>query len=206
MDKKIDVSYPLDLIESLKDIPKKRVGACSVLLNNKEIGGIIIASTSQDLKYFNISPTSLPEPPLKFRMINFKNEVYLIEIWMLFGEKNQKCLKIHLNPHEKAVQHLLKLCVKTNMISFHFFDVNNYQLTSAFTYLNDDETDWVRRNNTLSARLQTDHFGYLLLAEYQAKTIVKTEKIYNYLPQNEIDFFVRNGGIQVKLSEISELL
>jgi len=92
------------------------------------------------------------------------------------------------------------------MISFHFFDVNNYQLTSAFTYLNDDETDWVRRNNTLSARLQTDHFGYLLLAEYQAKTIVKTEKIYNYLPQNEIDFFVRNGGIQVKLSEISELL
>ena len=73
---KIDISYPLNLIENLKKLPSNHVFPCSVLVNNEEIGGIFIACSSQDIKYFNILSSSPPEPPLKFRMLDYKKQKF----------------------------------------------------------------------------------------------------------------------------------
>ena len=74
----IEISYPFELIDNRNNIPSNHVSPCSVLLNNEEIGGIFIACPSQDIEYFRILQPIPPEPPLKFRMLNFENRIFVI--------------------------------------------------------------------------------------------------------------------------------
>lgn len=202
---KMDISYPLELIEKRNSFPPNHVLPCSVLVNNKEVGGIFIVCSSQEIRYFKITPFPPPEPLLKFRMLDYKQRIFIVEIWMQFSRNPEKYLKIHLNPHDKSVKKLLKLSLKTNMISFHFYDNETHLLSSAITSFNDEETDWFDRNYKLSTKLISDQRGYKSLAEYLCNEVSSTDRIFNYYTQRKSDFFVREGGKQVMLHEISKL-
>jgi hypothetical protein len=202
---KIDISYPLELIEKRDSFPQNHAIPCSVLVDNKEIGGIFIVCPSQEIKYFKILPSPPPEPPLKFRMLDYKQRIFVVEIWMQFSRNPEKYLKIHLNPHDKSVNKLLKLGLKTNMISFHFYDTDTHLLSSAITSFNDEETEWFDRNYKLSTKLISDQRGYKILTENLCNEVSSTDRIFKYYNQKKSDFFVREGGKQVMLHEISKL-
>lgn len=202
---KINISYPLELIENRNNFPPNHVIPCSVLIDDKEIGGIFIACSSQEMKYFNIIPSSPPEPPLKFRMLDYQKQIFIIEIWMQFNHNPEKYLKMHLNPHDISVQKLLRLGSKTNMISFHFYDIDTHLLSSAFTNFNNEETDWFDRNYKLSTNLIYDQRGYKKLSEYLCNDVSSTDRIFNFYKQKKSDFFVQEGRKQVMLHEISKL-
>lgn len=157
------------------------------------------------MKYFKITPSSPPKPPLKFRMLDYKKRIFVVEIWMQFSQNPEKYLKIHLNPHDKNVQRLLKLGSKTNMISFHFYDTSSQLLSSAITKFSDEETDWFDRNYKMSSNLISDQRGYKSIAKYLLNEISSTDRIFNYFYQSKSDFFVKEGGEQVMLYEISKL-
>lgn len=131
---KIDISYPVELIESINSFPPKHVVPCSALVNNEEIGGIFIVCPPLEIKYFNIIPTSPPEPPLKFRK----------------------------------------------------------------------EADWFERNNKLVTKLNSERHEFEILSNFLKKQIKKTDRIFKYFNQSKSDFFVRDGGIQVVMGEISK--
>ncbi len=200
---KIDISYPLELIKNRNSFPQKYVIPYSVLVDNEEVGGLFIVCPSQELKYFEIVPPP-PEPPLKFRMLNYKKRIFIVEVWMQFSQNPVKYLKIHLNPHDKNVQKLLKLGSKTNMLSFHFYDTGSHLLSSAITNFNDEETDWFDRNYKLSIKLISDRHGYKSIAKYLYNEVSSTDRIFKYFNQSKPDFFVREGGKQVRLHEISK--
>ena len=129
-EKKINISYPFELIDKRKNFPSNHVIPCSVLVDNEEIGGIFIVCPSKDMKYFNISPSPPPNPPIKFRMLNSDKKIFVVEIWMLFRQNPEKCLKMHFNPHDLNVQKFLKLGTKTEGISrtdrmYKYFTQNN---------------------------------------------------------------------------------
>ena len=199
----IDISYPLGLIENRKNVPLNHVAPCSVLLDNEEIGGIFIACASQDIEYFQILPSRPSEPPIKFRILNFEKRIFLIEIWMLFKQNPEKYLKIHLNPHDLNVKKFLKLGIKTQMVTFLFYNRDTHLLSSAIINLNKEEKDWFARNYNLSTKLPSDQMGYSILAEHISNKISTTDRIYRYLTHNRTDFFVQDGGKQVILYEIS---
>ena len=75
LNERIEISYPLGLIEELKNIPNNQVMASSVLVNNDETGGILIACPNQDIEHFKIRSSPPPEPTLKFRMLNYKKQI-----------------------------------------------------------------------------------------------------------------------------------
>jgi len=202
---RIDISYPFELIENRNSYKPNSAIPCSVLIDNKEVGGIFIVCLTQEIKHFNIIPSAPPEPPLKFRMLDYKKRIFVVEIWMQFSQNPEKYLKIHLNPHDKSVKKLLKLCSKTNMISFHFYDTDTHLLSTATTNFNNEETDWFDRNYKLSTKLIYDKRGYERIVEYLYNEVSSTDRIFKYFTQNKSDFFVREGGKQVMLHEISKL-
>jgi hypothetical protein len=196
---KTTISFPLELIENKESFPLNHAIPCSVLVNDEEIGGIFIPCSSQTIEYFKIKPPKAPEPPLKFRMMNFQEIVYIVEIWMLFNQKPEKYLKIHLNPHDKSVQKLLKLGAETNIFSFHFYDTKTRLISTAITGLNHEEKEWFNRNHKLSSKLYSDMELYESLAENLRNKITGSDRIFNYHRQNKYEFFVRDGGKQVVL-------
>ena len=199
-----DISYPLGLIKNRKNVPINHVASCSVLIDNEEIGGIFIACASQDIEYFQILPSQPAEPLLKYRMLNFEKRIFVIEIWMLFKQNPEKCLKMHLNPHDLNVKKFLKLGTKTQMISFLLYNRDTHLLSSAITNFNIEEADWFKRNYDLSTKLPSDQMEYSLLAERLSQEISSTDRIYQYFAHNRTDFFVQDGGKQVVLYEISK--
>jgi len=201
--KKIEIVYPSDLIDNMENIPSKHVCPCSVLLDNKEIGGIFISCPSQDIEYFQILPSSPPQPHIKYRMFDFEKQIFVIEIWMQFNQNPERFLKMHLNPHDPKVKKLLKLAAKSKMISFLFYNPDTEQLSTAITGINDDETDWFVRNYKLSAKLKSAQKYYLILAEKVSEKILNPDRIYNYFPHKKPGFFIKDGGEQVMLQDVS---
>ena len=190
----VKINYPIDLIENMNMIPQNHVVPCSVLFGKKEIPGIFIFLSANEIEYFEIVSKSPPEPPLKFRMLDYEKRTFVIEIWMQFKQEPEKYLKMHLNPHDKQVQKLLELGTKTKMISFHFYDANSNSLSSAVTGLDDEEIDWFNRNYELSNKLSSDHIGYRSIVRYLQDNISETDRIFNYFNQVDFDFFVNENG------------
>jgi len=57
----------------------------------------------------------------------------------------------------------------------------------------------------MSSKLVSDWRGYERIAEYLYNEVSSTNRIFKYLARNKSDFFVREGGKQVVLHEISKL-
>lgn len=175
----IQVAFPYGLLNSLKNLPKNNVFPCSALFDDKLIGGLFLTCTSSDLKFFDIVPPNSPEPDLKFRMLNFNQEIYMVEFQLLFSAN--KILKLQLDPRHVNVKMLFELLIDKKYISFHFYNPSTSSLSSVYTDLDDDDhLDWVNRNLKLMARLKKN-FDYQLLAHSQ---IDKNDKLARYYKFN----------------------
>ena len=204
----MDLSFTLKLIDSRKTFNAREVAPCSVLFNEKIIPSLFIACSNEDSKYFGLEPSANPpSPSFKFRMLNLKKQVYAIEIWLLFGEFDEKPLKLHLNPSEQATQKFLKLCQKHRMIGFHFYNVGTGLLTSAFTDLGQEEHDWFVRNYKVSKKLKsaTHQKLYPILVDKLVDEMNDLDCCCSFVSQHKIDFFVQEGKTQVMMADISKL-
>ena len=202
---KIELKYSHELIENFTIFPIKHAVPCSVLFNDLEIGGIFVTCSKEDMKYFKISPLSPPEPEIKFRMLDLRREIFVIEIWLQFSEKPKKYLKLHLNPYDKCVQKYLNLALETSLVSFHFYDSESKLLSSATTFLDDDNIAWFERNYKLSTQLNTRPPGYEKFADSLTYLFLKSDRFFNYYKKSSPKFFVGNSTKQVMFYDISKL-
>lgn len=196
------MKYSVELINNMEDFPEKSVIPCSVLFENQEIGGIFIICPPQEIEYFEIKQSPSPEPPLKFRMLNFKKEIFVIEIWMQFGENPEKYLKMHLNPHDEQVRRFLALVSETNMISFHFYNTSSHDISLAITNLNDEEEGWFIRSYKLSTGLAPNRHDYQAVADHLYDGVSGVDRVFKFHDAGRSDFFIHEGGQQVALQEI----
>lgn len=121
---------------------------------------------------------------------------------MHFSQKPEKILKIHLNPHHKSVQKLLKLGAETNMISFHFYDIGANLVSSAITEFSDSETNWFGRNQVLSSKLISDWRGYNFIEDYLQSEVAVTDRFFKQHKKSRAAYFIREGCKVVGLGKI----
>lgn len=199
---KPEINYPYNLIKDLSRFPQKHVIPCSALVNREEMGGLFILIPSEILRYFHISPASQPEPPFKFSMLHSIDKDYALEISLLFSETPEKYLKLQLNPHDKKVYRFLKLCSKTKMISFHFYDTDKDILSSAITNIDDEQFDWLERNCKLTKQLKPNTKGYKKVAKYLYDNSSSADRVFRYYNTYKSKYFIKDSHKIVKLGEV----
>ena len=181
---KIEVAYPFDLYNSLRGLPINNVFPCSALFNENIIGGLLLTCSSTDLKFFNVKKTNLPQPDLKFRMINSEQRIFLIEFYLLFD--SNRILKIHLNPVHQNVRMFLNLLIEKQMISFHFYNKQSDLIASSYTNLDNEEMEWVTRNSKLISEIESNK-DYLQLAYYMSDKIENNERLFKFNDSKSIE-------------------
>jgi hypothetical protein len=158
--------YPYDLMDNLPKFPLQHAIPCSVLYNNDPNGGIVLICPPSDLKFFNINPPNNPEPYLRFRMLRIDKKAFAIEIHL--GFDNEKILKIHLNPSLAPTIEFLKLCLKTKMISFHYYNRSKKFFASSITWLDDEDVGWFKRNYDLAKKLsRINNYDQVVIVSFQ---------------------------------------
>jgi len=196
------IYYTASLMNKLNNLPPVSTFPCSVLVNEGVLGGLFMVCPPADLKYFNIKPRTVPQPALKFRMINYQKESFIIEIWLAFENEIEKSLKLHLNPHDINVKEFMGLCAKTKAISFHFYNTKTKEATAAITFLKNEELQWFERNYVAIEKLTANNQGFAMLTDILRKQINKTDLLYNYLPTPDSAFFINEGCSLSKLEGI----
>ncbi len=193
--------YPYELMEICTKFPSQHAIPCSVLYNNNPKGGIFLLCPTSDMKFFNINPSNNPEPKLRFRMLNIDQKAFAIEIHLVFD--NERILKIHLNPAVIQTQEFLKLCIKTKMISFHYYNNAKNFFASAITGLDDEHVEWFKRNYELSKKISpsNDYLSGCTALFFEMKP---SQRLYHYYEQEGIDCFVRQGSMVAKLDVTSQ--
>jgi len=187
--------YPGDLINNLSGFPSQHAIPCSVLFDNNPKGGIVLICPMSDLKFFGIDPSNQPQPSLRFRMLNIDKKAFAIEIHLGFA--NEKILKIHLNPAVPQTLEFLKLCSKTKMISFHFYNRSKKFFASTITGIDDEHFEWFKRNYELAKKLSriNDYDSVCNALYLQMKP---QHRLYHYFEKDGIDCFVREGSMLAK--------
>ena len=193
----LEVCYPFELHQSLRRFSSSHVIPCSALFNNKIVGGFLFICSKDDLKFFNITFLSSPQPGLNFRFVNSDNTSYLIEIYLIFDA--DKTLKFHLNPAHPTVKMLFNLLKTEWKIAFHFYNRQTDMIASTYTTLDDDKMNWLTRNNKLMSTLETNS-GYQELVKYMTKNMVKNDKLFKFDDSERIEqtFILKNSKV-VKL-------
>lgn len=194
-DYKSGFCYPLDLIDNLPRFPSQYAIPCSVLFNNDPKGGIVLICPRSDLKFFGIDPSNQPEPSLRFRMLNIDQKAYAIEIQL--GYDDDKLLKIHLNPVAPQTVEFLKLCSKTQMISFHYFNRSKKFFASSITEIDDEQVEWFKRNHELARKISRIN-DYDSVCKALFLPMGPQHRLYHYFEKEGIDCFIREGSVVAK--------
>jgi hypothetical protein len=191
------VAYTFELHQSLRKFHVSQVVPCSALFNNTLVGGFLFTCSSDDLKFFNITFATLPQPDLKFRMLNSDYKSYLIEIHLLFD--NDKTLKFHLNPVHPEVKMVFNLLKKEQKIAFHFYNKKTDKMAVTYTKLDEDKMNWITRNDKLINNLQINN-EYQELVKYMTKNMVNNDKLFKFDDSKRIEqtFILKNSKV-VKL-------
>ncbi|MBL7111904.1 MAG: hypothetical protein ISS19_08190 [Bacteroidales bacterium] len=153
------------------------------------------------MKFFGIDPLNRPQPSLRFRMLNIDKKAFTIEIHLGFDD--DRILKIHLNPAVPQTLEFLKLCSKTKMISFHYYNRSKRFFASSITGLDDEHVEWFKRNNELAKKLSPiNDYDSVCRALYLE--MKPCHRLYHYFEKNGIDCFVRKGSIVTKSIDTNE--
>ena len=174
---KIEVSYPYGLYNSLKKLPVNNVFPCSTLFNDKLIGGLLFTCSTNDLSFFNIESSNLPQPNLKFRMLNIEQKSFLIEFHLLFD--NNKTLKLYLDPIHLNVKLLFKILIEKRFIAFHFYNKQTNLIISSYTNLDEEEMEWLIRNEKLINNLE-NNIDYLQIISYMIEQVSNDDRLYQF--------------------------
>ncbi len=187
--------YPYELKVNLQEFTPEHVIPCSVLYNNDPKGCLLLICPSDDLKYFGIDPSNRPEPYMRFRMLNIDQKAYAIEIHL--GFEKDRILKIHLDPATSSAKEFLLLCLKTKMISFHYYNKRKSFFASSITGLDDDHVEWFKRNYELAKKLPPTN-DYLSVCLALFNEMKPNQRLYHYFEKDGIDFFIRKNSIVAK--------
>ena len=181
---KIEIAYPFDLYNSLKRLPTNNVFPFSTSFNENIVGGLLLTCSSNDINFFNGKKLNLPQPDLKFRMVNFEQKTFLIEIQLLFD--SIKILKLHLNPVHQNVRLFFSLLIEKKKISFHFYNNKTNLIASSYTTLNEEEMEWIIRNNKLINNIESNK-DYLKLAYYMTDKVDINERLFKFNDSKNIE-------------------
>ncbi|GEM_PF-2015194 len=193
--------YPYDLIDNLPVFPSLHAIPCSVLYNNDPKGAILLLCPSSDLKFFGINPSNQPEPYLRFRMLNIAQKAFAIEIHL--GFDHNRILKIHLNPAVPQTIEFLKLCSKTKMISFHYYNKSKNFFASSITGLDDEHVEWFKRNDEIVKKISPAN-DYLSVCTALFLEMKRSQRLYHYFEKDGIDCFIRKGSLVAKFDVTSQ--
>lgn len=187
--------FPGELIANLSWFPSRHAIPCSVLVNNDTRGGIVMIFDPSDLKFFGVSPSGLPEPTFRFRMISTDQKAFAIEIHL--GFDNERMIRIQLNPGVAPTKEFLKLCLKTKMISIHYYCMKKKFFGSTLTSLCDEHVGWFKRNHELATKFSQTN-DYQSVCRAMSFGTKSNERIYQYFEKKGIDCFIREGSIVAK--------
>lgn len=176
---KLKVLYPFQVIDTIDQYPSRSVIVSSVKANEVFIPSIFFICSEADMDYFHIKIPP-PEPAIKFRYLLFE-DFDIIEIMLRFDKKRE--LTFHLNPANKLVKHFLWSCTKIRALSFHFHCLERKMLVSAFTDLDDEQLDWVKRNYERSLKLKFSTKLFATSSELLSRGFKRAVRFYSF---NEI--------------------
>ncbi len=190
--------YPFDLVDNLALFPLEHAIPCSVLFNNDATGGLLLICPASDLEFFDIVPPNHPDPYLKLRMLNIDFKSFAIEIHLGFGK--DRILKIHLNPACESTKEFIQLCLKTKMISIHYYNKKKRLFTSSITELDDEHEGWLKRNYELAKNLPPSQ-DYLSICKALFYEMKVNQRLYHYYENDSIDCFIREGAVVAKFED-----
>ena len=198
--KEPEILYPYEVIESAKTISAQKVFPITSSINGHYIPGLFISCNSKIYNYFGIGQPP-PSPNLKFRMVNFEEKNYAIEVLLYFAKN--KVMRLHLNPFNTLTKHYLKAGIKNKIIAFHFYNKDNYDLIDSITNLDKEEFEWFKRNSKLSGKLKSNP-KYSMLSTMIEEELMdkKNEKCFKFhatsnqklLAENAVKFYKMEGA------------
>ena len=109
--------------------------------------------------------------------MNIEQKSFLIEFHLLFD--NNKTLKLYLDPIHPNVKLLFKILIEKKFISFHFYNKQTNLIISSYTNLDDEEMDWLIRNEKLINNLE-NNVGYLQIISYMIEQVSCDDRLFKY--------------------------
>lgn len=187
--------YSIDFIENLKYFPFYNVIPCSVIFMNEPVGGLLLICKKSDMKYIGLTPPNNPNPYRKFRMMNIDQRIFAIEIHLIFEQ--DIAVKMHLNPIAKSTNEFFSLCLKSKMMSFHFYDAQSIRLSSTVIEFDDEEIQWFKRNyeliKTLKSNKDYNSICYQLIKAFNSEDI-----LFNFYDNEKVNCFIGENKIVAK--------
>ena len=107
-----------------------------------------------------------------------------------------------MNPAAPQTVEFLKLCSKTKMISFHYYNRSMKFFASSITGIDDEHVEWCKRNYELSGKLFRNDYSSVCMALYTQLT--PRQRLYHYFEKDGIDCFVREGSMVAKYVDIRQ--
>ncbi len=179
MNKK-DFILPDLILDKLTEADLNTAFVCHSELFGKEIGGIMVVTNTEALNKMGLLKKPGMQPQFNLRIYSDKTlgvyPIYLLEFQGLFG--NNMIVNVHLNPKEKAFRNFCKQCIKSDMQSLHFYNIDNHNTISIHVEL-DGDFDWYQRNLIVSKSIRSNSFF---------KTL-SDQVIYQNSNQNTFYFF-----------------
>lgn len=177
-----------DVSEKLTKADLKTAFVCHSKIFYKEVGGIMVVANNEVLDKIGLVNNHGKEPNFKLRMLSDKrNEVspiYLFEFNAKFDDNI--VVNAHLNPKEKAFRNFCVQCIKTGMMSLHFYNLTNQATTSIHMEVDQEDLDWFSRNLEVSKKIRLNPF-FKNLSEY-VKQQNSNDKTFYFFENKKIKF------------------
>lgn len=184
---KNDFILPDSVLDSLTQADLNTSFVCHSKLFGKEIGGILVVTNTEGLNKIGLLHKPEAQPQFKLRMFSDKQfefyPIYLFEFQALFA--NNKIVNVHLNPREKAFRNFCEQCIKSDMQSLHFYNIDNRNTLSIHVNLEGD-FDWYERNLIVSKQLRSNSV-FKTLSEYVVKQNSSNDTVY-FLQNKKLKF------------------
>lgn len=156
---KEDFILPDLILDKLTEADLNTAFVCHSKLFGKEIGGIMVVTNTEGLNKMGLLKKPGMQPEFKLRIFSDKSlefyPIYLLEFQGLFD--NNTIANVHLNPKEKAFRNFCEQCIKSDMQSLHFHNIDNRNTISIHVEL-DGDFDWYERNLIISKSLRSNTF------------------------------------------------
>lgn len=170
------VAYSVHLLQDFKTFPERSVFVSSIKMNEYFIPALFIHCSSKDISYFRIKIPP-PEPGFKFRYYDFgvNIPVAVVEVYLDFNKR--KTMNLFLDPGNRFVQHFFKAAIRTEWLSFNYYQKNSNLVISSSVKLGLEDLDWFKRNSIKSQRLLSSYDVYQTALQ-KVLQIEKEQKIH----------------------------
>lgn len=181
-----EVIYAAQAIETTLSMPLQNVFPMTSRIGKYTFPGLMICCNDKLYKEYGIGEPP-PTPGLNFRMLDLDQTDYAIEVALHF--RNQRVMRLHLNPVNESVKYFLQAALKYKVVAFHFYNKNRSFLIDSITNLDEEELDWFSRNLALANKLAANP-AYDTVSDMIDATAPKDEKRFSFLAPKDSHVFV----------------